>query len=213
MSQPPEPPADSPGGDDLPAVAPRLRDLRKRSGLTLEAAAGRVGLSPAHLSRLETGRRTPSLPMLLTLARTYATTVSDLLGEVLPEQDPIVRGGRMEPQEAGGWTYWRAGGSGHAMQALRLHVPPQSAGQAELVRVHPGEEWLYVLTGRLRLTLGGTAHLLDPGDAAHFDSLTPHRIAAASGGGVDLLFMHTLLQSGATELCLGGAAQTRRGMP
>ncbi|MFF7023592.1 helix-turn-helix domain-containing protein [Streptomyces klenkii] len=198
---------------DLPTVAPRLRDLRTRSGLTLEAAASRVGLSPAHLSRLETGRRTPSLPMLLALARTYGTTVSDLLGEAAPERDPVVRADHMEPQLAGGWTYWRAGGSGRAMQALRLHVPPEAGGQAELVRVHPGEEWLYVTGGRLRLTLGGSTHLLDPGDAAHFDSLTPHRIAAASRGGADLLFMHTLLQSGATELCLGGAAPTRRGMP
>ncbi|MFD8996581.1 helix-turn-helix domain-containing protein [Streptomyces abikoensis] len=197
---------------ELPAVAPRLRALRRRSGLTLEAAAARVGLSPAHLSRLETGRRTPSLPMLLALARTYGTTVSDLLGEVPAELDPIVRADRMEPQEAGGWTYWRAGGSGRAMQALRLHVPQGRDSQEELVRVHPGEEWLYVTRGRLRLSLGGTTHLLDAGDAAHFDSLTPHRIAAASPGGVDLLFLHTLLQSGAAELCLGAASPNQRGI-
>ncbi|CAM5233442.1 helix-turn-helix domain-containing protein [Streptomyces antimycoticus] len=207
-------PADGhPGGPaaELPTVAPRLRDLRRRSGLTLEAAAHRVGLSPAHLSRLETGRRQPSLPMLLTLARTYGTTVSDLLGEETSERDPVVRADRMEAQEAGGWTYWQAGGSGRAMQALRLHVPERSGAQEGLVRVHPGEEWLYVLRGRLRLTLGETVHALSPGDAAHFDSLTPHRIAAASPGGVDLLFVHTLLQSGAAELCLGDAA--RRGRP
>ncbi|MEU7134294.1 XRE family transcriptional regulator [Streptomyces sp. NPDC046261] len=199
--------------DDLPAVAPQLRALRKRGGLTLEAAAARVGLSPAHLSRLETGQRTPSLPMLLALARTYGTTVSDLLGELPEERDPIVRADRMEAQEAGGWTYWRAGGSGRAMQALRLHVPQGPGVQEELVRVHPGEEWLYVTGGRLRLTLGESTHLLDAGDAAHFDSLTPHRIAAASREGVDLLFMHTLMQSGAAELCLGGPAPTRRAMP
>ncbi|GHG46809.1 DNA-binding protein [Streptomyces griseocarneus] len=192
-------------------MAPQLRALRRRSGLTLEAAAALAGLSPAHLSRLETGRRTPSLPMLLALARAYGTTVSDLLGEVPEGRDPIVRADRMEAQEAGGWTYWRAGGSGRAMQALRLHVR-QGGGQEELVRVHPGEEWLYVTSGQLRLTLGESTHLLGVGDAAHFDSLTPHRIAAASPGGVDLLFMHTLMQSGVSELCLG-AAPTRRGMP
>lgn len=69
--------------DELPAVAPQLRDLRRRAGLTLEAAAARARLSPAHLSRLETGRRQPSLPLLLGLARTYGTTVSELLGETL----------------------------------------------------------------------------------------------------------------------------------
>ncbi|QKV91940.1 helix-turn-helix transcriptional regulator [Streptomyces sp. NA02950] len=207
-------PLDGPGDGppaELPTVAPRLRDLRRLSGLTLETAARRVGLSPAHLSRLETGRRQPSLPMLLALARTYGTTVSDLLGEAPPERDPIVRADRMEPQEAGGWTYWRAGGPGRAVQALRVHVPRRSGAQDALVRVHPGEEWLYVTRGRLRLTLGEAVHVLAEGDAAHFDSLTPHRIAAASPGGTDLLFVHTLLRSGTADLCLGDAA--RRGRP
>jgi quercetin dioxygenase-like cupin family protein len=88
------------------------------------------------------------------------------------------------------------------MQALRVSVP--YGAQSDLVRVHPGEEWLYVLDGRLRVALGETVHDLDPGDSAHFDSLTPHRIAALDRGGVRLLFVHTLLQSPAAELCLGG---------
>lgn len=198
----------------LPSVAPRLRDLRRRGGLTLEAAARLLGLSPAYLSRLETGRRQPSLPMLLALARTYQTTVSDLLGEAPPERDPIVRADRMTASEAGGWQYWQAGGSGRAMQALRLHVPLGQGPQEQLVRVHPGEEWLYVTQGRLRLTLGDTVHTLDAGDAAHFDSLTPHRIAAASEGGTEVLFVHTLMQSGVADLCLGNTVSTGRpGMP
>ncbi|MGW0750128.1 helix-turn-helix domain-containing protein [Streptomyces sp. NPDC002587] len=189
--------------DELPAVAPQLRDLRRRAGLTLEAAAARARLSPAHLSRLETGRRQPSLPLLLALARTYGTTVSELLGETTAVADPIVRAGGPGAREADGWTYWQAGGSGRGMQALRVHVPQGSQG--ELVRVHPGEEWLYVLHGRLRLHLGEAEYLLEPGDSAHFDSLTPHRIGAASAGGADLLFVHTLLQSSLAGLCLGGA--------
>lgn len=192
---------------ELPAVAPQLRELRRRAGLTLEAAAARARLSPAHLSRLETGRRQPSLPLLLTLARTYGTTVSELLGETPAVADPIVRAGGPAAREADGWTYWQAGGSGRGMQALRVHVP-QGRSQGELVRVHPGEEWLYVLGGRLRLHLGEAEHLLEPGDSAHFDSLTPHRIAAAAAGGADLLFVHTLLQSSLAGLCLGGGATT-----
>ncbi|MEV7192830.1 XRE family transcriptional regulator [Streptomyces sp. NPDC093510] len=189
----------------LPAVAPQLRELRRRASLTLEAAARTAGLSPAHLSRLETGQRQPSLPMLLTLARVYGTTVSELLGETVADRDAIVRAPDMEPTRAGGWTYWQAGASGRGMQALRVHVP--HGAQGDIVRVHPGEEWLYVLKGRLRLHLGDAAHTLAPGDSAHFDSLTPHRIGAADRGGADLLFVHTLLQSPATALCLGGPTQ------
>ncbi|MEU2264242.1 XRE family transcriptional regulator [Streptomyces sp. NPDC019645] len=186
----------------LSSVASQLRDLRKRSGLTVEAAAVRLGLSPAHLSRLETGQRQPSLPMLLTLARIYRTTVSDLLGETPPERDPVIRASAPGSVGADGWTYRQAGGSRRAMQALRVHVPPKV--RDELVRVHSGEEWLYVLKGRLELSLGGEEHVLDPGDSAHYDSLTPHRITAVPPGGVDLLFVHTLLQSHASDLCVGG---------
>ncbi|MEU4035129.1 XRE family transcriptional regulator [Streptomyces collinus] len=194
--------APEPGpGDELPAVAPQLRALRRRAGLTLETAARSAGLSPAHLSRLETGQRQPSLPMLLALARIYGTTVSDLLGETVAERDSIVRASDMEPTHAGGWTYVQAGSSGRGMQALRVRVPYGTQG--DIVRVHPGEEWLYVLKGRLRLRLGDTVHLLAPGDSAHFDSLTPHRLAAEDHDGVELLFVHTLLQSPTATLCLG----------
>lgn len=189
---------------ELHAVAPRLRALRRGASLTLEAAARAAALSPAHLSRLETGQRQPSLPMLLTLARVYGTTVSELLGEAVPERDAVVRAADMEAAPAGGWTYWQAGSAGRGMQALRVHVPYGSQG--DIVRVHPGEEWLYVLKGRLRLRLGDTAHVLEPGDSAHFDSMTPHRIAAAERDGAELLFVHTLLQSPVAALCLGPAA-------
>ncbi|MFI0959920.1 helix-turn-helix domain-containing protein [Streptomyces sp. NPDC021080] len=194
--------ADEPSAE-LHAVAPQLRALRRTASLTLEAAARAAGLSPAHLSRLETGQRQPSLPMLLTLARVYGTTVSELLGETVADRDAIVRAADMEPAPAGGWTYWQAGSAGRGMQALRVRVPYGSQG--DIVRVHPGEEWLYVLQGRLSLRLGDTAHVLAPGDSAHFDSLTPHRIAAAERDGAELLFVHTLLQSPVAALCLGPA--------
>ncbi|MFD9497799.1 helix-turn-helix domain-containing protein [Streptomyces sp. NPDC060035] len=232
-------PPDGGVADELPGMASRLRDLRRNRGLTLETAARRADLSPAHLSRLETGARQPSLPMLLGLARIYGTTVSELLGEMPPERDAIIRGGPFAgasggtpgaasggasgavlggtPRgasggtsggaEADGWMYQQAGGSGRAMQALRVRVP--YGVQGDLVRVHPGEEWLYVLDGRLRLSLGETVHDLGPGDGAHFDSLTPHRIAAPDRGGAELLFVHTLLQSPSAELCLGGGTHLR----
>ncbi|AVH55220.1 MULTISPECIES: helix-turn-helix domain-containing protein [Streptomyces] len=196
-----EPPAEPPA--ELPVVAPHLRALRRRASLTLEAASRAAGLSPAHLSRLETGQRQPSLPMLLALARIYGTTVSELLGETVADRDAVVRAAGMDPTSAGGWTYWQAGAAGRGMQALRVRVPYRSQG--DIVRVHPGEEWLYVLQGRLRMRLGDTAYVLAPGDSAHFDSLTPHRIAAADGDGAELLFVHTLLQSPTAALCLGPA--------
>jgi transcriptional regulator with XRE-family HTH domain len=187
--------------EDLPGLGARLRERRLSSGLTLEAAAARIGLSPAHLSRLETAKRQPSLPVLLGLSRAYAVPLDVLLGEAPAAAATVVRGAAAEPSAAGGWTYRPAGAPGRAMQALRVHVPQLL--QDAVVRVHPGEEWLYVLSGRLALTLDRERHLLEPGDSAHFDSMRPHRLAAESAAGVDLLFVHTLLQSPTSELCLG----------
>ncbi|WP_344527529.1 XRE family transcriptional regulator [Streptomyces albiaxialis] len=188
--------------------APQMRRLRQRGGLTLEAAAQRAGLSPAHLSRLETGKRQPSLPLLLTLARVYGTTVGELLGESPSVPNPVVRAEEMEAADAGGWRYRQAGLAGRAMQALHIHVP--RGPQRDLVRVHPGEEWLYVESGALRLTLGEDEEVLHPGDSAHFDSLTPHRLESASPQGTDLLFVHTLLQSPASDLCVHTAPRGGR---
>ncbi|MEY9877023.1 transcriptional regulator with XRE-family HTH domain [Streptacidiphilus sp. MAP12-33] len=187
--------------EDLPGLGARLRERRLRSGLTLETAAARVGLSPAHLSRLETAKRQPSLPVLLGLSRAYAVPLDVLLGEAPSTAAAVTRGGSAEPSVAGGWTYRPAGAPGRAMQALRVHVPPGT--QDAVVRVHPGEEWLYVLSGRLLLTLDRERHLLEPGDSAHFDSMRPHRLVADTPSGTDLLFLHTLLQSPTSELCLG----------
>ncbi|MDH6122049.1 XRE family transcriptional regulator [Kitasatospora sp. GAS204B] len=189
-----------PDEGEVPGLGARLREHRLAARLTLEAAAARAGLSPAYLSRLETGRRQPSLPVLLSLARLYGATVAGLLGEQAGAPDPVVRGGEIVPGTTGGWAYRRAGVAGLAMQALRVRIPPGL--QDAVVRVHAGEEWLHVTRGRLRLTLGQTGYLLEPGDSAQFDSLTPHRFAAEGAEAVELLFVHTLLQSPAGDLCL-----------
>ncbi|WP_042403984.1 helix-turn-helix domain-containing protein [Streptacidiphilus carbonis] len=182
----------------------RLRERRLRSRLTLEAAAARTGLSPAHLSRLETSKRQPSLPVLLGLSRAYGVPVEVLLGEEgegpSVVRAPVLRAAEGESTSAGGWTYRPAGVPGRAMQALRVHIPVRV--QDAVVRVHPGEEWLYVLEGRLVLTLDREQHLLDPGDSAHFDSMRPHRLVAEREPGVELLFLHTLLQTPTADLCV-----------
>jgi transcriptional regulator with XRE-family HTH domain/mannose-6-phosphate isomerase-like protein (cupin superfamily) len=190
--------------EDLPGLGARLRERRLSSSLTLEAAAARVGLSPAHLSRLETAKRQPSLPVLLGLSRAYGVPVESLLlgAESPGAPSPVVRGqsgpGGGDEGLAGGWVYRPAGAPGRAMQALRVHIPVRV--QDDVVRVHPGEEWLYVLHGRLLLTLDREEYRLEPGDAAHFDSIRPHRLVAVDRPGVDLLFLHTLLQSPTADL-------------
>ncbi|HEY1134005.1 MAG TPA: XRE family transcriptional regulator [Nocardioides sp.] len=151
----------------LEVVGPRLRRVREQRGLTLTEASVETGISKSTLSRLETGQRKPSLELLLPLAQTYRVPLDDLVGA--PEVgDPRIR---LKPRRVNGRTVLpltRPGG----IQAWKIVIPrTQSDPQP---RAHDGFEWLYVLSGRMRLVLGSQDLVLGVGEAAEFDTQVPH---------------------------------------
>lgn len=151
----------------LEVVGPRLRRVREQRGPTLTEASVETGISKSTLSRLETGQRKPSLELLLPLAQTYRVPLDDLVGA--PEVgDPRIR---LKPRRVNGRTVLpltRPGG----IQAWKIVIPrTQSDPQP---RAHDGFEWLYVLSGRMRLVLGSQDLVLGVGEAAEFDTQVPH---------------------------------------
>ena len=151
----------------LDSVGPRLRGVRKQRGLTLTVAAVHAGLSKSTLSRLETGQRRPSLELLLPLAQVYRVPIDDLVGA--PEVgDPRIR---LKPRRVKGRTVLpltRPSG----VQAWKIIIPVSESVPSP--RAHDGFEWLYVLSGRMRLVLGGQDLVLGVGEAAEFDTQVPH---------------------------------------
>jgi transcriptional regulator with XRE-family HTH domain len=151
----------------LALVGPRLRRVREQRGLTLTHAAARTGISKSTLSRLENGQRRPSLELLLPLAQAYRVPIDDLVGA--PEVgDPRIR---LKPRRVNGRTVLpltRPGG----IQAWKIVIP--SAQSDPQPRSHDGFEWLYVLSGRMRLVLGDRDMVLAVGEAAEFDTQVPH---------------------------------------
>lgn len=151
----------------LDLVGPRLRRVREQRGLTLTDAAQRTGISKSTLSRLENGQRRPSLELLLPLALTYRVPIDDLVGA--PEVgDPRIR---LKPRRVNGRTVLpltRPGG----IQAWKIVIPRTQATPNP--RTHDGFEWLYVLSGRMRLVLGDQDLVLGVGEAAEFDTQVPH---------------------------------------
>lgn len=132
-------------------------------------------MAPSTLSRLETGKRRLAVDHLTPLARALGTSVDALLA---PEErgDPRVRrrartvnGMRVLPLS-------REGGVGP--RAYHLTLPER--GEPDL-RSHEGHEWLYVLSGRVRLVLGDTDVVLEPGEAAQFSTWTPHWMSGVGG--------------------------------
>ncbi len=148
-------------------VGPRLRRVRAQRGFTLTVAAEQSGISKSTLSRLENGQRRPSLELLLPLAQVYRVPIDDLVGA--PEVgDPRIR---LKPRQVNGRTVLpltRPGG----VQAWKIVIPVSQSTPNP--RTHDGFEWLYVLSGRMRLILGDRDMVLGAGEAAEFDTQVPH---------------------------------------
>jgi transcriptional regulator with XRE-family HTH domain len=169
----------------LAAVGSRLRALRQRHEITLADLSAQTGVSVSTLSRLESGDRKPTLELLFPLARAYGVSLDELV-DAPPTGDPRVHLRAVSRQ---GMTMipltQRAGG----IQAYKLIIPAGGrTGHAEPdPRTHEGYEWIYILNGRLRLILGSRDLILEPGEAAEFDTRVPHWFGPAGGEPVEFL--------------------------
>lgn len=167
--------------DAIAAAGARLRRLRNDRGLTLAEVEETTGISASTLSRLESGRRRATLELLLPLARVYGTTLDELVHA--PSADPRVRA---QPIRRDGMTMLPLSRHAAGLQAFKIVIPP-GARSVPRQRTHEGYEWLYVLSGRLRLKLGDDEVVLEPGEAAEFDTRVPHWFGTEAGGAVELL--------------------------
>ena len=168
----------------LDAVGPRLRAIRRQHGVTLEQVAGLTGLSVSTLSRIESGQRRPTLEVLLPLARAYRVPLDELVGA------PATGDPRIHPRPVtrDGVTWVPLSRTPGGLNAFKQVLPvPESIPERLDQRVHEGHEWLYVLNGTLRLALGDKDFQLSAGEAAEFDTRTPHAIANAGRQPLELL--------------------------
>lgn len=159
---------------ELEQIGPRLRAARRAHGWTLQQLAEPARISPSTLSRLESGKRQPTLDLLVPLTRRLGIRIEDLLEAEPP--DPRIRRGETRRD---GLVVLPLAPEGAVIETYRITFPPTRT-EPEL-RVHGGYEWLYVLAGRLRLRLGARDLVLTAGEAAEFDTRTPHSLSAAGG--------------------------------
>ncbi|WP_406864559.1 XRE family transcriptional regulator [Streptomyces sp. HUAS MG47] len=176
------PRADDPRIDDvLTEVGPRLRRIRRDRGVTLAELSAATGISVSTLSRLESGQRRPSLELLLPLARAHQVALDELVGAP-PVGDPRVRS---KPIVRHGRTMYPLTRQPGGLQAYK--VIQEKPYENPDPRVHEGYEWLYVLSGRLRLVLGEHDVVLTAGEAAEFDTRVPHWFGPTPDGPVEFL--------------------------
>ena len=182
-----------------PDIGQRLRALRLARGLSLAQLAAQSGISDATLSRVETGKSLTSAHNLYTLSRVLDVDITAFFDA------------EAHPLRAGIRSVSRAGEGGVVptekfltrvlasdLARKRMHpaintVTARSLDEAGGLASHPGEEFLYVISGQLVLH---TAHyaptLLGPGDTIYFDGSMPHAYAASGEGPAECLVINTV---------------------
>jgi transcriptional regulator with XRE-family HTH domain len=169
---------------ELQLIGPRLKSWRQKRNLTLDELSAATAISASTISRLEAGKRAPNLELVVPLARALRLELDDLIPR--PAPDPRVR---RVTKRVGEVSYMALSPESAPLQTYKVTFPPRRDGATvePEPKVHEGYEWLYVLSGRLRLVLGEHDLEMGPGEAAEFDTRTPHWLAAAGHDTLELL--------------------------
>lgn len=167
--------------DDLLVLGGRLREIRKKKGLTLQQLAERTGLTAGLLSKIENLRTSPSLPVLSDLARALGTDMADLFlsadrgkGSRRWRHFPAGSFRKIDREENRGFTYkliLESRLSGDRQQIMLVEVEPGARREAVS---GDGNEFLYMISGKLNYRIGDDIIDLGPGDVLFFDSAAPH---------------------------------------
>jgi transcriptional regulator with XRE-family HTH domain len=177
--------------DDDQRVAAWIRAYRLRRNLTLAQLSELSGISVGHLSRLENGTRTPTVRLLLQLARALGVSLGALVGET-PEQNTVYVSRSLDRRtiETGDTSLQSLSDPAlRWLQAVELCLLPGRVGEPAS---HAGEEWIYVLTGAIEVDVNGGASALAEGDAIHFRADVPHAVRNPHDEGATVLIVNSL---------------------
>jgi transcriptional regulator with XRE-family HTH domain len=183
----------------------RLRAERLRQGMSLRELARRLGISASALSQIETGKARPSVSKLFDIVNLLNISVDGLLVGEGDRQSaghgpargdgrgpPVVvtrghegffslqRSGQHETLELESGVSWSRLTAGSFPGVEFLHVEYAAGGcsssEGTFMR-HAGQEFGYVLSGRLLVDVGFDSYELGPDDSVSFPATTPHRLS------------------------------------
>ncbi len=164
------------------ALGEKLRGLRLKKSMGLVQLGKHTGLSPAMLSKLERGKLFPTLPTLLRIAMVFSVGLDFFFTDerkrhvvaVVRRKERL----RFAEKMGGGEVAYHFESLDFLANERKFNAffAAFEAGPTEKVKLHQhaGAEFLYVLRGKLDLTIGYDVHSLDPGDSIYFDSTVRH---------------------------------------
>lgn len=154
----------------------KIRARRGDRGFTLAELADRTGLSIGFLSQVERDITAPSLSSLAIIAEALGASMHEFIKEPAPvtfhHHDDHDATFAIDAERL---SYERLSGafSGKMLNAVRMNVP---GGYCSETTSHDGEEFVFVLTGKIRYVLGEKPYDLSRGDSLHFSAGQPHRV-------------------------------------
>jgi transcriptional regulator with XRE-family HTH domain len=173
----------------------RIAELRKTYSISQETLAERSGLHLELIRRIEEDGHIPDLAALLKISRALGVRIGVLMDDHEELGPVITRAGEAEktPRFIAGLPAARAAPAPHSRQGLSFHALAADKGgrhmepfivdiegDAEQEKSsHEGEEFIYILSGKLSLEYGKSGFVLETGDSVYYDSVVPHRVLSA----------------------------------
>jgi transcriptional regulator with XRE-family HTH domain len=163
------------------AIGPKIRRLRLRKKLGLVQLGEHTGLSPALLSKIESGHLFPTLPTLMRIALVFGVGLDHFFREDSdrPVHAVVRKADRIRlPDKAGrtspAYRFESLDYTGSDRKLNGYYVEIESEDEPSEPHEHPGAEIIYVLRGELVVNLEGEDFTLSEGDSMYFDSAHPH---------------------------------------
>lgn len=157
-------------------IGKKIRDLRNRNGFTQQELADRTELTKGFISQLERGQVSPSVVTLLDLIECLGTTASEFFKETEEERVVFSEEGFFEKvDEAGNSIQWIVPtAQRYQMEPLLVVVQPKQSLFED--KPHDGEEFGYLISGRLTLYIGDKAYPVKEGESFYYPAKWKHRI-------------------------------------
>jgi transcriptional regulator with XRE-family HTH domain len=178
--------------ETIQAIGIRIRELRAKRQLTLQALAEMTGLSASLLSLVERGKTSPSIGTLVSVAHALGIHMNDLVpGESRTWVTPVTRRDeqtRYSTPEGVARRVLKDDRVRGVEIAINEYVPGGRSASSSLH--HGGYEYGFVIEGTLTVYLDEDRHVLEPGDAIGYDSTRPHRISNESKRAVRALWVN-----------------------
>jgi len=165
----------------------KIRDLRQKRGMTLKDISEKTGFSTALLSQIENNIVSPPISTLWKIAQALEVKLTYFFQTSPVEQQDyfVVRKGKGKPvfrQESRFAIKYLSLGYGKEGRRMDPFLIEFSGKEEEMEPLaHEGEEFLYVIKGKLKLTYGDKLIILEEGDSIYYDSRVSHKADASPG--------------------------------